>query len=342
MVNTQDDIFNVIDLGMNSVSPRVTVAIVVYNDERLLQCLQSLQKQTVGNDIFRVLVVENGSNKAYELCNAYGAMYIHLKKPSIPDARNKVIECAQGEFILFTDSDCVPSSNWVESHVNFLDRHPRVGVLGGPVRSFRPLTPVQQYGGTLVDGQEELPRLSHISPFPYAVTANAAFRYQALIEVGGFDTQLLSGSDVDVAWRLIAKGWEIAHCNEAFIEHQERETITQHFRRFVRYSFYQVLLFRKYREVTGKRVLINDYPALCAKRAFDFFIHGIPLLLKGSREPLWHSGLLIVEGLGVLTGNTLGAIRFCVPYLPSPIVFRMSSSAASKSDPSNGTTGTEQ
>ena len=53
--------------------------------------------------------------------------------------------------------------------------------------------------------------------------------------------------------RLGLRGHQVGLAPDAVIEHDDRATVTAHFRRFYRYAVYQVLLYAKYKHVSGKR-----------------------------------------------------------------------------------------
>ena len=95
---------------------------------------------------------------------------------------------------------------------------------------------------------------------PYVAGANAGFMTSALREAGGFDAELLSSNDVDACYRLGLRGHQIGLAPDAVIEHDDRATVTAHFRRFYRYAVYQVLLYAKYKHVSGKRYVLDAYP----------------------------------------------------------------------------------
>ena len=52
---------------------------------------------------------------------------------------------------------------------------------------------------------------------------NMAFRRDALLAIGGFNPiYLRAGDDVDVCWRLQARGWKIGFASSALVWHHHR------------------------------------------------------------------------------------------------------------------------
>jgi GT2 family glycosyltransferase len=134
-----------------------------------------------------------------------------------------------------------------------------VAVVGGMIVKHQPRTWAQRHAITVVDGQHKLSYLPALH-LPYVAGANAGFMASALREAGGFDEELRSGNDVDVCYRLGLRGYRVGLAPEAVIEHDDRATVTAHFCRFYRYAVYQVLLYAKYKHVSGKRYVLDTYP----------------------------------------------------------------------------------
>ncbi len=298
----------------SSYSKIATVIIPVRSDKRLGSLLEALSKQTMPRNEFEVLVVENGSTVFEELVNAHGAEYYHLEHASIPAARNLGLSRAVGRFALFTDADCIPSVDWIRNLVDFLEDRPRLAGCGGPIHRYNPKSPVQKYGSNLVWGQTELNYLLPVTPFPYVVTANAAFKLERIEEIGGFDEELSSGSDVDLCHRLGLRGNQISICPSALISHDNRSSVRGHFLRFFRYATYQTLLYKKHRSGSHTWVSVNPYPYECLRRSLSGIWQAGRSLLQGDSGPLWSCFLLAVEGLATLAGGLYGAFRFRVAY----------------------------
>ena len=63
---------------------------------------------------------------------------------------------------------------------------------------------------------------------------NMAFRRDALLAIGGFNPiYLRAGDDVDVCWRLQARGWKIGFASSALVWHHHRSSIKAYWRQQV-------------------------------------------------------------------------------------------------------------
>ena len=99
------------------------------------------------------------------------------------------------------------------------------------------------------------------------------------------------------------------------IEHDDRATVAAHFCRFYRYALYQVLLYAKYKDISGKRYVLDTYPLRRAVQAGISLPFGAASLLRGDPGPVSAAVLQLIEAAGVFCGDISGAIRFRQPYL---------------------------
>lgn len=88
----------------------VSVIIPVYNVEKYLsRCLNSVQNQTYAN--IEIIVIDDGSkDNSSNICDMFSKKdsrfkIIHKENGGLSDARNKGLEYASGEYVLFVDSD---------------------------------------------------------------------------------------------------------------------------------------------------------------------------------------------------------------------------------------------
>lgn len=98
----------------------VSIIIPVFNTDLkyLDECIESVMKQTYEN--LEVIIVDDGSKAKIALaCDSFSRKYeritvIHKKNAGVSAARNKGIEHAKGDYIMFVDSDDVVSEYCVE------------------------------------------------------------------------------------------------------------------------------------------------------------------------------------------------------------------------------------
>jgi GT2 family glycosyltransferase len=179
----------------------------------------------------------------------------HLPAANSAAARNAGLAAARGRFLLLTDADCVAEPDWAEQLTTVLARGEAV-VVGGTIGRYCPRTWVQRHGLSIVAGQTRLSFLPALH-LPYVAGANAGLDTAQLRAVGGFDETLHSGNDVDVCYQLGLRGHQVRLVPGAVIWHEDRATVGAHFHRFRHYAVYQVLLFAKYKHISGKRLVLR-------------------------------------------------------------------------------------
>jgi GT2 family glycosyltransferase len=137
-------------------------------------------------------------------------------------ARNEAATQAGGDWLLFTDADCLPVPDVID---RYFDDPPdeRCGALAGEIVAAPGRGLVAGYGaarGLL----SQAAFLAH--PYrPMAVTANLLVRREAFEEIGGFAEGIRSGGDADLCWRLQAAGWELGRRRGAVVAHAHRDTL---------------------------------------------------------------------------------------------------------------------
>ena len=102
---------------------KISVIIPVYNVENYLrECLDSILVQSYKD--FEVILVDDGStDSSGVICDEYSKEHqnmkvLHKKNGGQSSARNTGLDLAQGEYILFVDSDDVVSSVMLETLMN--------------------------------------------------------------------------------------------------------------------------------------------------------------------------------------------------------------------------------
>lgn len=108
--------------------PKVSIIVPVYNvDEYVGKCIDSIVNQTYKN--LEILINNDGStDNSYEICMKYAEKdnRIHLYTQDNAGAaacRNKMIEIATGDYILFVDSDDWILPEHVERLVTLLEKY---------------------------------------------------------------------------------------------------------------------------------------------------------------------------------------------------------------------------
>lgn len=232
-------------------SIQVSVVIPTLNRPALLQkCLQALFDQLADRDSYELIVVTDGPdeqtlNAVRELAVAKGryprlkilALHTH-RGPAA--ARNLGWKMAEGELVIFTDDDCIPSHDLVEAYQQkFLQGNTRAIAFTGKVSVPVPDIPS--------DYERNIAQLEAAS----FITANCAISKEALQLTGGFD------EDFTMAWRedsamefsLIKHAVPVHYVAEAKVTHPVRPSGWGVSLRSEKKNMFNTLLHKKYADL---------------------------------------------------------------------------------------------
>ena len=198
----------------------ISVVIPTYNRLPILQtCLRALEAQRLEAPLtgFEVVLVDDGSTDetvAWLTAQAAELPHVRLIQQSHggpAQGRNRGVENARGEVIVFIDSDLVVTPTFLSCHAKALERHWH---RCGHRRCFT-------YGAVIntanfSDPTSEPHKLRDLS-WAYFATGNVAIDRDLLVGAGLFDTRfhLYGWEDLELGERLRLQGVELVRCPEA-------------------------------------------------------------------------------------------------------------------------------
>lgn len=216
--------------------PFVSIIIPVFNDaERLGICLQNLENQTYPKDRYEVIVIDNGSKESIDkfVKQFLHAVVYHEPHRSSYAARNKGISLARGEILAFTDSDCVPAIDWIQTGTMIFLKDPDIYVIGGPVEFFF-RTPEKPSAIELFDSLTAFKQKTNIEQFKFSVTANLFTFKKIFHHVGVFNTNLKSGGDYEWGLRATLLGYPPIYAAGVRVAHPARRSFKQLLNKYLR------------------------------------------------------------------------------------------------------------
>ena len=224
--------------------PFISVIVPAYNAaETLGECLAALLDQSIPRGEYEVIVVDDGSTDAtQEVVEQYGVHLLTQANQGPAAARNLGVSHAQGEILLFTDADCVPSRNWIEAMVApFAD--PRIVGAKGVYRT-RQRELVARF--VQLEYEDKYDKM-RVEPYiDFVDTYSAAYRKSVFQENGGFDPVFpqASGEDIDFSWRLSRKGHKMVFAPNAVVYHRHVASVLDYVRRKYYVGYWRVLMYR--------------------------------------------------------------------------------------------------
>ena len=217
-------------------NPFVSVIIPVLNNAQSLQyCLEALENQTYPKRLYEVVVIDNGSEENMdELVQSYiQSKIIYESKPGSYAARNKGLSIAKGQVIAFTDSDCKPMPDWIESGVSNLLGFPNCRLVAGRIEiSFK--DPLKPTAIELLESIGSLKQKDYVDKDNYGATANL-FTFRKVIDhVGSFNDKLKSAGDIEWGQRAYSLGYKPIYADDTRVTHRARHSFGQFYKRKIR------------------------------------------------------------------------------------------------------------
>ncbi|BBM03891.1 glycosyltransferase family 2 protein [Microbulbifer sp. GL-2] len=191
--------------------------------DKLSACLEA---QTICRDSFEVIFVDNGS-KDFICPNTMPKNFrvISCKKPGSYSARNYGIRQSKGQWLVFTDADCLPEPDWLEKideqSVLNQDNH---CMIAGDVKIVTESQSPNIY--EIYDLVKGIPQSYYVEQ-GYAATANLSFHKNLNDLLGGFDERSFSGGDVDFCRRAAALRAKLIFAKSAVVGHRSRRNWTE-------------------------------------------------------------------------------------------------------------------
>jgi glycosyltransferase involved in cell wall biosynthesis len=204
----------------------ISVVIPVYNNNPgLSNCLTALENQSLDHQLFEVIVVDNGSLvKPNYNATKINLKIIDCKIPGSYSARNSGILISSGDYIAFTDSDCIPDIDWLKNIFKYLDRNENIDIISGDIHYiFKSKKPnyFECYDIVFGFGQKALFEKGA------SVTANLAIRKELFKKVGYFETDKFSGGDTQWVRKAVANNYKFIFDHEIVVKHPARYTFAQ-------------------------------------------------------------------------------------------------------------------
>jgi glycosyltransferase involved in cell wall biosynthesis len=128
-------------------SIRFSVVVPVHNNSvDLRNCIESLKALDYPRERYEIIVVDNSStDDTAAVATSMGVTCIsETQFQSSYAARNTGIKAAGGDFIAFTDSDCVVDKGWLKA-IDGASGDQMVGCLAGEILSVKPITTVERF-----------------------------------------------------------------------------------------------------------------------------------------------------------------------------------------------------
>jgi glycosyltransferase involved in cell wall biosynthesis len=315
-------------------APVASIVVATKNRrDRLSALLRALERQTVPAASFEVIVVDDGSTDATPdlLATAaeHGPLELHTFRQDVSAgpaaARNRGWRAAKASLIAFTDDDCEPVAEWLETLLTTA-----AGASGAIVQGRTLPNPAE------AERMNSFARSLEVAgPSPHYPTANILYPRDLLEQLGGFDEQYgaPAGEDTDLGWRARAAGAETVFAPAALVHHAVHDRGPMNTLRDALRAADCVKPYRDHPELrahlSGGLFFDQSHPLLAqaviaawaARRSPVAAVLALPYLVyvlrrtRAAGSPARHAPFLVVRDIVEVFSTVQGAVRHRAPVL---------------------------
>jgi len=269
--------------------------------DTIASCLDGVLSQQNLDVEYEIILVDDGSeDDTGAIAHEKGVTVIRQENAGPAAARNAGAHRARGDLLAFTDSDCVPSPNWLY-HLTCPFQELNVVGAKGTYRTHRhglvPRFVQQEY-------EYKYRKMAKLENIDFIDTYSAAYRRRIFLENGGFDDAFAvpSVEDQELSFRLARKGYRMVFATEAYVHHQHDRDLIAYAKRKWGIGYWKAFMLRWLPE---KAFQDSHTPGTLRWQILFLATFLFSMLLA----PFWSAGwwLIVV--------NLLGFYGFALPFM---------------------------
>jgi GT2 family glycosyltransferase len=303
---------------MGLTQPSFSIVIPTYaRPERLANCLRAISTQAYSSDKYEVIVVDDGSpipprDLIDRLPQGIKIRLLIQTHAGPAQARNLGAREASGDFIAFTDDDCMPAQDWLQELAICFAASP-ASAIGGHTVNGLTRNSFSTASQLLID---YLYAYHNTVPCRAAffATNNLAVPARLFNEVGGFDTgfPLAGGEDREFCDRWRYRGYRMEFAPKAVVCHMHRMTLRTFWRQHFNYGRGANLFHDARAKQRQEKIRIEP---------MSFYINLLlwPFSQIPNAKAFWLTGLMLVSQVANAAGffwDRARGQRYCGNAIP--------------------------
>jgi GT2 family glycosyltransferase/peptidoglycan/xylan/chitin deacetylase (PgdA/CDA1 family) len=284
--------------------PRLSVVVATFQRRDLaLNLIEALARQDVSAPFEVVVVVDGSTDGTADALRARSLPYelVVIEEPNAgaAKARNRGVQAAMGEVLLFLDDDMEPDAQLVRVHLDAHERGARAVAGAIPLHPASPDNIMAQSVGEWADELSERCSQPGYRLGPHDIfTGQLSMRRDLFDDLGGFDERFtvrgtFGNEDIELAHRVIDRGIEVVFRPDAISYQRYVVTARQFLPRWSQVGEADVLMARLHPDLTGFRpATVRGRPPSLLARA----VVRSPSLARMLVEPFRRVAVSLVDG----------------------------------------------
>ncbi|TKB74903.1 MAG: glycosyltransferase family 2 protein [Nitrospira sp.] len=219
----------------------VSVVIPTYNASRYLDAqLRALRSQTV-KDLDILIIDSSSSDETLDIAKQYSVQAVTIPKREFDHGGTRTLAGktrSPGDILVYLTQDALPyDEKAIETLVRPLLTEQKCAAAFGRQIPYQDATPFAQHLRLF-----NYPPESYIRTYAdrtafgikaaFCSNSFAAYRRDALEEVGWFTENLVLAEDMHICARMLMKGYKLRYVAEAAVYHSHNYTVAQEFKRY--------------------------------------------------------------------------------------------------------------
>ena len=230
--------------------PLITIIVPAKNEEKTIgKCLHSLKSLNYSN--YEIIVVNDGSTDGTEeILKRFNGITVLTTKGIGPSmARNLAIEKSGGEYLAFTDGDCLIDKEWLNQLLAYFTDDTIMGIGGDQLQPEDETSfgrNVHDFFNLIAFSTDYLKTEKEVMDIRHNPTCNMMYRKAAFEKIGNFKKDLWPCEDLEFDCRLIRSGYRLIFNPKAIIYHYRPKNLKKFGQFHFRYGRAHAKLVLKY------------------------------------------------------------------------------------------------
>lgn len=233
----------------------VSIIIPTKNEGDVLKnCLNSIQNLEYPKDKMEVIIVDAHSrDNTVEIAKKFGCKVVYENVGTRAGACNIGVKNAKGEYIAFTDADCVLQKDWMKNLIKQFNDE-KIASVGGPNITPEDDTEFAKCVGAVLSflskpGARYGLAADRVTWTFHNSGCNAAYRKDVIEEAGGFNNKLVTCEDEELDYRIGDKGYKLLFTPDAVVYHYRRPTWTRFYKQAYKYAVGRMQAIKLHRKI---------------------------------------------------------------------------------------------